>query len=96
MPILTKIKEVTKEECNRIELLYNEDSETIITDAKYGFIAGALKGTFKQKKREKRTYSDKIDQFLTHPVLGLPIFILLIFTAFYATFKLGKLSHDLD
>lgn len=85
-----EIKEVTKDECARIELLYNEDSETIITDAKYGFIAGALKETLKQKISTKKSYSEKIDSVLTHPALGMPIFLILIFTAFYATFKLGN------
>ena len=84
-----EIKAVTKEECTRIETLFNEDSETIITDAKYGFIAGALKETFKQRINPKKSHSEKIDKFLTHPLLGMPIFIILIFTTFYATFTLG-------
>ena len=84
-----EIKAVTKEECTRIETLFNEDSETIITDAKYGFIAGALKETFKQRINPKKSHSEKIDKFLTHPLLGMPIFIILIFATFYATFTLG-------
>lgn len=88
-PNFEEIKQVTKEECTRIETLFNEDSETIITDAKYGFIAGALKETYKQKLHEKETSSDRIDKFLTHPLLGMPVFILLIMGTFYATFTLG-------
>ena len=85
-----EIKQVTKHECKRIETLLNEDSETIITDAKYGFIAGALKETFKQKIRTKKSNSEIIDQILTHPLMGMPIFIILIFGTFFATFKLGS------
>ncbi len=84
-----EIKAVTKEECTRIENLYNEDSETIITDAKYGFIAGALKETFTHRIKKQASSSEKIDRFLTHPLLGMPIFVLLILTTFYATFTLG-------
>lgn len=84
-----EIKAVTKEECTRIESLYDEDSETIITDAKYGFIAGALKETFKHRVKKEASSSEKVDRFLTHPLLGMPIFILLILTTFYATFTLG-------
>ncbi|WP_372774297.1 ferrous iron transport protein B [Mangrovibacterium sp.] len=84
------IKRITKEECSRIEVLYDEDSETIITDAKYGFIAGALKETYKQRISTKESQSERIDKFLTHPVLGMPIFILLIFGTFFATFSLGS------
>ncbi|WP_430973822.1 ferrous iron transport protein B [Sunxiuqinia rutila] len=85
-----EIKAITKEESHRIESLYNEDSETVITDAKYGFIAGALKENFKQKRNSGKSRSDKIDHFLTHPLLGMPIFIVLIFIAFYTTFSLGS------
>lgn len=85
-----EIKQITKEESHRIEALFNEDSETIITDAKYGFIAGALKENFKQKLNVGKSRSDKIDRFLTHPLLGMPIFVVLIFIAFYSTFTLGS------
>lgn len=88
-PNFGDIKQVTKAECARIELLYNDDSETIITDAKYGFIAGALKETYKQKLNEKESTSDRIDKILTHPLLGMPIFIFLMMATFYATFRLG-------
>lgn len=88
-PNFEEIKKITKDECTRIETLFNEDSETIITDAKYGFIAGALKETYKQKLHDKDTPSERIDKLLTHPLLGMPIFILLIFGTFYATFTLG-------
>ncbi len=84
------IKKVAEEECHRIELLYDEDSETTITDAKYGFISGALKETLKQKNKQGESRSDKIDKVLTHPVFGMPVFILLILVAFYSTFRLGQ------
>ncbi|MGQ7871437.1 ferrous iron transport protein B [Sunxiuqinia sp. sy24] len=85
-----EIKAITKEESRRIETLYNEDSETVITDSKYGFIAGALKENLKQKVNSGKSRSEKIDHFLTHPLLGMPIFIVLIFIAFYSTFTLGS------
>lgn len=85
-----EIKAITKEESKRIEILYNEDSETIITDAKYGFIAGALKENYHQKIDAGKSRSDRIDRFLTHPLLGMPIFVILIFIAFYGTFTLGS------
>ena len=89
-PNFDEIKEITKVESKRIETLFNEDSETIITDAKYGFIAGALKENFKQKIHSENSRSDKIDRFLTHPLLGMPIFVILICVAFYSTFTLGS------
>ncbi|MBW8330747.1 MAG: ferrous iron transport protein B [Prolixibacteraceae bacterium] len=88
-PNYIEIKNTAQNEIRRIERLYNEDSETVITDAKYGFISGALKETFKQKEKRIINPSEKIDNILTHPFLGFPIFILLISIAFYSTFKLG-------
>lgn len=85
-----QIKAITKEESHRIETLFNEDSETVITDAKYGFISGALKENFKQKLKKEKSKSEKIDGVLTHPLMGMPIFIVLIFVAFYSTFTLGS------
>ncbi|NOY96884.1 MAG: ferrous iron transport protein B [Chlorobi bacterium] len=88
-PNFEEIKSITEKEIKRIELLENEDSESIITDAKYGFIAGALKETFNQPRQALKTRSEKIDHLLTHQVWGFPIFILLLVLVFYATFKLG-------
>jgi len=85
-----EIRETTDEECGRIESLFGEDSETTITNAKYGFIAGALKETFKAKINPGKSRSERIDKVLTHPFLGMPVFLLLIGIAFYSTFRLGE------
>jgi ferrous iron transport protein B len=88
-PNFAEIEKTARNEIRRIERLYNEDSETVITDTKYGFISGALEETYKQREKQTTNPSEKIDNILTHTYLGLPIFILLISVAFYSTFKLG-------
>jgi ferrous iron transport protein B len=88
-PNFAEIENSAQHEVKRIEGLYNEDSETVITDAKYGFIAGALEETYKQRKKSDIKISERIDNILTHKLLGFPIFMLSISLAFYATFKLG-------
>ncbi|MBV5315034.1 MAG: ferrous iron transport protein B [Prolixibacteraceae bacterium] len=85
----TEIERTAQNEIKRIERLYNEDSETVITDAKYGFISGALQETYKQRKKNTKNTSESIDNILTNKYLGFPIFISSISLAFYATFKLG-------
>ncbi len=85
-----EIKAVAEEECRRIELLYGEDSETTVTNAKYGFIAGALKETYKPKINPGKSRSERIDKFLTHPIWGMPVFFVLIGITFYSTFRLGE------
>lgn len=88
-PNYVEIENAAQNEVRRIERLHNEDSETVITDAKYGFIAGALEETYKQREKKTAKPSEKIDNILTHTFLGFPIFILTISLAFYATFKIG-------
>jgi ferrous iron transport protein B len=83
--------DVVKKEISHLEILYNEDSETLIADARYGFIAGALKETFQFKKNISNTPSPttKIDNVLTHKIWGYPIFIFFLWVMFQTTFKLG-------
>ena len=84
-----KIKTTTEKEIKKIEILENEDSETVITNAKYSFISGALKETFNDPNLKKESVSDKIDNILTHRYFGFILFVIVIFSMFYATFKLG-------
>ena len=85
------VRKVADAEISRLENKYSEDTSTLITDAKYGFIAGALKETFQSNDafRNKRSSSDKIDYILTHRLLGFPIFILFLWVMFQSTFILG-------
>lgn len=88
-PNYPEIEVTAQQEIKRIERLFDEDSETVITDAKYGFISGALGETLKQKQKTTKNTSEKIDNILTHQILGFPIFLLSISLTFYATFKIG-------
>ncbi len=90
-PNYPEIEKTAQEEIRRIESLYNEDSETVITDAKYGFISGALEETYKKRKKNVVKPSDKIDNILTNAFLGFPIFMISISLAFYGTFKIGAI-----
>lgn len=73
-----------------LEKEYNERSETVITDAKYGFIDGALKETLKIKKTDKRIEKQQFDNILTHRVWGFPVFIFFLWFMFQATFTIGS------
>lgn len=89
-----EIQKCTQKEIHKIQVLENEESETIITNAKYSFIAGALKETFRSTTQTGKTQSEKIDSVLTHPVLGFPIFSTILFLIFFTTFKLGAYPMD--
>lgn len=68
----------------------NEDSESCITDAKYGFVQGALKECFKKANKSKRLLTKRIDAVVTHQIWGYPIFLLLMYLMFFCTFNLGS------
>lgn len=67
------------------------DTETLIMDAKYGFINGALKEAGYHTGSNEDTYrlTHILDHVLTHRVVGFPIFFLVLCIMFFATFTLG-------
>jgi ferrous iron transport protein B len=85
-----EIKLTAEREIKKLESLWSDDSETIITDAKYGFIAGALKETYKGNINTRRKKTDKIDKYLTHKYLGFPLFFFFLWFMFQSTFTLGQ------
>ena len=75
-----------------VQTYTHEDSETAIMDAKYGFIHGALQEAGYQTGNKKDTYqvTHLIDNVITNKYVGFPIFILMIWVMFEATFSLGQ------
>jgi ferrous iron transport protein B len=77
-------------EIERLEGRYNENTETFLTDLKYGFIAGALKETYTPGDLTKRRKTEIIDEIITHKLWGFPIFLLIMWMMFSATFIFGS------
>ncbi len=84
------------EEQRRIEDLMHTNTESAIVDAKYAFIQGALAETYTRhiEKRPRRTITDKIDAVVTNKWMAFPIFVLLLYIMFEATFALGNYPMD--
>ncbi|NMA72677.1 MAG: ferrous iron transport protein B [Bacteroidales bacterium] len=74
----------------KISSTYKENAESVITDAKYAFIDGALRQTFKESQREQRQTTKLIDSIVTHKFWGFPIFFLFMYITFMGTFILGE------
>lgn len=89
-----QIKTLTKNTIAELEKEYGERSETIITDAKYGFIDGAMKETYREPKKDKYKLKRELDDLLTHRVWGFPIFLFLMWLMFQATFTLGSFPME--
>ncbi|HRY98860.1 MAG TPA: ferrous iron transport protein B [Bacteroidales bacterium] len=84
----------TQREIRRIEEDLGEDTETLITDAKYGFIAGALKQTYTPSAVQRRRKTDIIDTFITHKLWGIPVFLFFMWMTFFVTFRLGSIPIE--
>ena len=91
---LQEIKKVLNNEIYKLETEYSEKTGTIITDAKYGFIGGALNETFKHSIKDDSKKIRNLDDFLTHKYLGFPIFIFFMWLMFQTTFTLGSYPMD--
>ena len=73
-----------KTERQALETKLDNDSETIFTDERYTFIQKLIKTTVK-KSGDKLTTSDKIDRIVTNRILGIPIFIAIMFIVYYVS-----------
>ena len=61
----------------------DDDAESLITNDRYTYISGILKGSYSKKKTGELTTSDKIDRIVTNRWLALPIFALVMFIVYY-------------
>ncbi len=74
----------------QIETLRNEDISSIVAAEKYGFIAGALAETYKPGNRKAGKATRVLDSLATNKLLGFPLFFLIMFFIFWATFFIGQ------
>lgn len=73
----------------RILDLFQDEFEIVLTDDRYGVIAGLVKETVTQVAGKRIDYSRHIDLVLTDRFLGIPVFIFFIWAMFQLTFTLG-------
>jgi ferrous iron transport protein B len=74
---------------DHVQRIFEDDSETLIAEARYGFISGALKETMRLSAAAKKTMSDRVDQVVTNRVMGFPVFLVFMYLLFHGTFTLG-------
>jgi ferrous iron transport protein B len=73
-----------------LEGVFGDSPEVVIADRRYGFISGACQEAVRRTIESRHEMSDRVDAVLTHPILGLPIFLALMYGVFWATFRLGE------
>ncbi|WP_108821843.1 ferrous iron transport protein B [Dysgonomonas sp. Marseille-P4361] len=88
LPHSKEILELKDAEIKAIEDRIGEDTESALTNARYGFIAGGLKETLKEKINESDS-TRIIDSIVTNKYLGFPLFFFFMWLMFECTFRLG-------
>ena len=70
-------------EIQKMEELFDDDTESIITNERYVYISSIIHDCVKKNKQNKMTTSDKIDHIVTNRWLALPIFAAVMFLVYY-------------
>jgi len=73
-----------------LKKIHGDDAETLIADARYGFISGLLKETLKKPDTETVSSSDRVDKVFLNRVAGIPIFLALLYGVFQFAFTLSE------
>ncbi len=82
MNLSTAAKAAVDKDRKELETKHDDDMESIVTDERYKFIQKIVETTVK-KGKDKLTTSDKIDRIVTNRILGIPIFIAVMFIVYY-------------
>ena len=94
LPNASEILRIKEQEVKRLRETINEDSEQAITDAKYGFITGALKETYTDNYQNTEMFTRIVDSIVTHKVWGYPIFFIFLYLMFECTFIFGEYPKE--
>ena len=89
-PGTDEILECAAKQVKKIEKEYHDHSASVITDAKYAFIHGALEETYIPAANTAIERKYRLDNILTHKWFGLPLFFLFMFLVFQMTFFIGQ------
>ena len=74
-----------------IEEVCGDSPEIVFADRRYGFISGACTESVVRTVEARHDLSDRIDAVMTNPIIGLPIFIAMMYVVFQLTFTIGEL-----
>jgi ferrous iron transport protein B len=80
---------------DHVEQLYGESPEMVIAEGRYNLISAVCRDAVRGPTRERRTKTDRIDSVVTHRILGIPLFLGLMYLVFELTFTLGAPAMDL-
>lgn len=85
---------IAAKSAKRVQQRLNIDVETAISDAKYGFINGALQETYTAGSKDTNKQTRRIDRLVANRWLGFPIFIFVMWVMFATVFQLGTYPQE--
>ena len=95
LPRYDEIRRLRDRLVAEIEEIHEEDMAAIIAGAKYGFVSGALRETLvRDNDKDEFKSSSLIDSVVTSRIFGFPIFFLIMWLMFWATFEIGQYPMD--
>jgi len=84
------VADLVRAETQRVERHTGEDLDIVISDGRYGFIHGLARDVVERDTETRRTMSDAIDRVLLNRVLGIPIFLGIMYLVFVITINFGS------
>lgn len=89
------VKKQIEEVTVQCEKTYEDDAESIITGERYAYIGSVVSQTVKKAHKGKDTISDQIDKIVTHRVLALPFFAVIMWIVYYISVSsIGTIVTD--
>ncbi|MBN2316884.1 MAG: ferrous iron transport protein B [Sedimentisphaerales bacterium] len=84
-----EILDAVQNSIEHLKSIFADEPDVVMADRRYGFISGACQETIKMTVESRHNYSDMIDAIVINRILGLPIFLVLMYLVFFLTFKIG-------
>ncbi|MEA3265773.1 MAG: ferrous iron transport protein B, partial [Candidatus Fermentibacteria bacterium] len=81
--------DLLKEEISKVERHVGDDIDIILADGRYGFIHGLTRDVVHKTSEVRRTVSDRIDKVVLNRMLGIPIFLAVMYGVFVTTINAG-------
>ena len=79
-------RHIIEEILSSMEKAVGMERAAVMADTRYRFIEKLLSTCFRRGQTEENTLTDRIDNVLTHPLLSIPVFLLMMFLVFFLTF----------
>lgn len=93
-PVWVKVELALQQAMQETERVYTTDPELSITEDRYAFIRGAMQECVEHAPERKRSLTDYIDSVVLNRVLGIPVFLFIVWVIFHMTFTLGTPLMD--